>query len=84
MWAGLLGVTMGALIRRTGFLPRIRRVRPSSVLPPTLVALAILITGAVLHLAYDALWPSFAAAGVVAVMVLVLGWVVRRTARASE
>lgn len=80
-WAALFGLVLGTFVRRIGFVPRLRRAQRRHVLPPLLVVVAILVTGAILHLAYDTLWPSFAASGLVAALVLVFGGVVRRTAR---
>lgn len=82
VWMALFGVVLGGLVRQLGFLPRLRRPDRRHVLPPTLVAAVIMAAGAVLHLVYDVLWPSFAASGLVGAGILVLGGVARRAARA--
>lgn len=81
-WAALFGLVLGGFIRRIGLLPRLTHLDRRYLLPPTLIAAAIMAVGVTVHIVAGALWPSFAASGLVGVELLVVGGLLRRVARA--
>ncbi|HEY3503964.1 MAG TPA: hypothetical protein VGN37_14415 [Actinocatenispora sp.] len=82
VWAGLFGLVLGAFIRRIGLLPRLTHLDRRYVLPPAVIAAVIMAAGVTVHIVSGALWPSFAASGLVGVELLVVGGLLRRVARA--
>jgi hypothetical protein len=81
VWALIMGVAVGLYVRRAGVVPRLSAVPKRFASVVLTVALAMAVTAAVVAAVSDQRWVWFIASGTGAVLVLVLGAVVRRAAR---